>query len=144
MKFDDAGRVQCLAIRSLGVRQANMSTNLKLRGRTEDTWTCTKTKRTKRNKQTNVPTNLNLRGHIGVTLTIISISLFVLSRQTFGVSIEGICTCTVSVKIKLSLLVEFDPINNQSCNNMLHPFHLPKHWEHLQIRVAIREPFKNV
>ena len=68
MKFDDAGRVQYLAIRSrLGVRQANMSTNLKLRGRTEDTRTCTKTKRTKRNKQTNVPTNLNIWGHIEVT-----------------------------------------------------------------------------
>ena len=68
MKFDDAGRVQYLAIRSrLGVRQANMSTNLKLRGRTEDTWTCTKTKRTKRNKQSNISTNLNLLGHIEVT-----------------------------------------------------------------------------
>jgi len=70
MKFDDAGRVQYLAIRSrLGVRQANMSTNLKHRGRTGDTRTCTKTKRTKRNKQTNVPTNLNLWGHIEVTWT---------------------------------------------------------------------------
>ena len=68
MKFDDAGRVQYLAIRSrLGVRQANMSTNLKHRGRTGDTRTYTKTKRTKRNKQTNVPTNLNLWGHIEVT-----------------------------------------------------------------------------